>query len=274
MSTNPFSLEFTDIGRLAYAPAFELQRQTADGVLAAREVCQIDSSIPPMAGIVFLVEHDPVVTVSNRAGAMNHLVATPELLEREGVSVERTDRGGDITYHGPGQLVVYPILDLNLLNLGLHDYMRLLEESVIRTCAAFGVSCTRDPKATGVWTQRERDEADDADGADASTLDAGGSNSSGRPSQVPGAKIAAMGVRVRKWISMHGLALNVTTNLDHFRLIVPCGLVGRPVTSLKAELGKRCPSMDDVKQAITVTLRELIAEAYERAAKARARGGR
>ena len=271
MSTNPFSLEFTDIGRLAYAPAFELQRQTADGVLAAREICQIDASIPPMAGIVFLVEHDPVVTVSNRAGAMNHLVATPDLLAREGVSVERTDRGGDITYHGPGQLVVYPILDLNLLNLGLHDYMRLLEESVIRTCAAFGVSCTRDPKATGVWTQRERDEAD---GADASTLDAGPSNSPGQPSQLPNAKVAAMGVRVRKWISMHGLALNVTTNLDHFRLIVPCGLVGRPVTSLKAELGKKCPSMDDVKQTITATMRALITEAYERAIKARARSGR
>ncbi|MFO0834179.1 MAG: lipoyl(octanoyl) transferase LipB [Phycisphaerales bacterium] len=253
-------LEFTDLGRLAYAPAFELQRQTADGVLAAREVRDIDPSIQPMAGIIFLVEHDPVVTVSNRAGAMNHLVATPELLDREGVSVERTDRGGDITYHGPGQLVVYLILDLNLLNLGLHDYMRLLEESVVRTCAAFGVSCTRDPKATGVWTVRERD----ADGEDASTLES---------AATPHAKIAAMGVRVRKWVSMHGLALNVTTNLDHFRLIVPCGLIGRPVTSLKAELGKRCPGMDEVKSTLSSTLRELINEAYERAVKARARGG-
>lgn len=268
VSNIAISLEFTDVGRLAYAPAFDLQRQTADGVLAARELSQIDPSIPPMGGIVFLVEHDPVVTVSNRAGAMNHLVATPELLAREGVRVERTDRGGDITYHGPGQLVIYPILDLNLLNLGLHDYMRMLEESVIRTCAAFGVSCARDPKATGVWTQRERDEAD---GADASTLDADAASSSSQPPMIPNAKIAAMGVRVRKWISMHGLALNVTTNLDHFRLIVPCGLIGRPVTSLKAELGTKCPCMDDVKQTITGTLRALITEAYERAVTARAR---
>ncbi|MCC6968717.1 MAG: lipoyl(octanoyl) transferase [Phycisphaerales bacterium] len=264
MTTMPFILEFTDLGRLAYAPAFDLQRQTADGVLAAREVRGIDPSILPMAGIIFLVEHDPVVTVSNRAGAMSHLVATPELLEREGVSVERTDRGGDITYHGPGQLVVYPILDLNLLNLGLHDYMRLLEESVVRTCAAFGVSCTRDPKATGVWTVRERGDIHEADGEDASTLES---------AATPHAKIAAMGVRVRKWVSMHGLALNVATNLDHFRLIVPCGLVGRPVTSLKAELGKRCPTMDEVKSTLSNTLRELINEAYVRAVEARARGG-
>ncbi len=262
MAPPAFLLEFTDLGRLAYAPAFELQRQTADGVLAARAAREIDPSITPMAGTVLLVEHDPVVTVSNRAGAMNHLLATPDLLGREGVGVERTDRGGDITYHGPGQLVVYPVLDLNLLNLGLHDYMRLLEESVIRTCAAFGVSCTRDPRATGVWTQRERDEAG---GEDASTL---------ASASIPHAKIAAMGVRVRKWVSMHGLALNVTTNLDHFRLIVPCGLVGRPVTSLKAELGERCPGMDEVKQTVIRTLRALINEAYERAVKSRARGGR
>lgn len=258
-----FLLEFTDLGRLAYAPAFDLQRRTADGVLAARAAREADPSITPMAGTVLLVEHDPVVTVSNRAGAMNHLLATPELLGREGVGVERTDRGGDITYHGPGQLVVYPVLDLNLLNLGLHEYMRLLEESVIRTCAAFGVSCTRDPKATGVWTVSERADTHHADGEDASTLES---------ASIPGAKIAAMGVRVRKWVSMHGLALNVTTNLDHFRLIVPCGLAGRPVTSLQAELGDRCPGVDEVKATLSSTLRELIDAAYERAVKAR--GGR
>jgi lipoate-protein ligase B len=127
------------------------------------------------------------------------------------------------------------------------------------------VSCTRDPKATGVWTVRERLDTLHTDGEDASTLES---------AAMPHAKIAAMGVRVRKWISMHGLALNVTTNLDHFRLIVPCGLVGRPVTSLKAELGQRCPSMDEVKATLSGTLRELINEAHERGVKARARGGR
>lgn len=252
---------------MAYAPAFEVQRQAVDRVLAAREAGVTEPTLARSVGIVYLVEHDPVVTISNRAGAMDHLVAAPDLLAREGVGVERTDRGGDITYHGPGQLVAYPILDLNLLNLGLHAYMRLLEESVLRTCAAFGVPCTRDPSATGVWTTRGPDNADDPgsiDGLDAAAIDAASC------ARLPHAKIAAMGVRVRKWVSMHGLAINVTTNLDHFRLIVPCGLVGRPVTSLRAELAERCPSMDDVKHTLIDALRRLVDDAYSKAALARA----
>jgi len=142
--------------------------------------------------------------------------------------VVETDRGGDITYHGPGQLVAYPILDLNRYGLGLHAYMRLLEQVVIDTVAVWGVVGERDPGATGVW--------------------------------VRGRKIAAFGVRVRKWVSMHGLALNVTTILDHFGLVVPCGLVGRGVTSLHGELGARCPAMDDVKRTLVRSLNERLCE--------------
>jgi lipoyl(octanoyl) transferase len=177
---------------MSYLPAWEEQNRHVTEVLAARERGE------PEVGRLLMVEHDPVITVSNRAGAAANLVASPEALRMAGVSVERTDRGGDITYHGPGQLVVYPILDLNLLNLGLHAYMRMLEAAVIDTCAAFGVSARRDAAATGVWVGE------------------------------PGAKICAMGVRVRKWVSMHGLAINVTTDLSHFGLIIPCGLIGRP----------------------------------------------
>ncbi|MFG0258125.1 MAG: lipoyl(octanoyl) transferase LipB, partial [Phycisphaerales bacterium JB043] len=155
-------------------------------------------------------------------------VATPKMLEEEGVVVEQTDRGGDITYHGPGQLVVYPIVDLNRLGLNLHSYMRFLEAVVIETCAVFGVEAHRDHCATGVWVG----------GVD------GSESCEGRDG---GAKIAAIGVRVRKWVTMHGLALNVTTNLDHFKLIVPCGLVGRPVTSMKEQLGDACPTMQKIK---------------------------
>lgn len=159
-----------------------------------------------MRGVILLVEHPPVITVSQRPDAAGHLLASREALASLGVEVQATDRGGDVTYHGPGQIVLYPVLDLNAFGLRLHDYMRLLEEAVIRTLAGDGLAAERDATATGVWVRPAEGEAL--------------------------AKIAAMGVRVRRWISLHGLALNVTVNLQHFNLIVPCGLVGRPVTSL------------------------------------------
>lgn len=226
---------------MRYADAYEVQRRALEEVIGARD------SGAPEPGRIVLVEHEPVVTVSRRAGAGSHLVATPEMLARAGVEVAETDRGGDITYHGPGQLVAYPILDLNTLNLGLHDYMRLLENAVITTCARFGVPTMRDPGATGVWTVRD-----------------------GKP----GAKIAAMGVRVRRWVSMHGLALNVRTNLDHFALIVPCGLHGRAVTSLEREMGKGCPTMEEVKRALVVELTARIGAARKRARALRREAGR
>src|SRR5690606_11294576 len=134
-----------DLGRLAYEPAYRLQQDHAEEVLAAR------AAGAPEVGRVLLVEHDPVITVGRRPGAARHLLATPEMLARHGVALVETARGGDITYHGPGQLVAYPIVDLNRLNLGLHDYMRLLESAVIRTLAAYGVEGRREPGATGVW---------------------------------------------------------------------------------------------------------------------------
>lgn len=203
-----------------YQPAYERQALEVSRILAHRE------SQSSHVGTLFLVEHPPVITVSRRPGARDHLIATQAMLDREGVTIEETDRGGDITYHGPGQLVVYPILDLNRLNLRLHDYMRKLEEAVIETCRVFDVPARRETGATGVWVYSPGDET------------------------APARKVCAMGVRVRQWISMHGLALNVTTNLRHFQLIVPCGLVGRPVTSLAAELQHKTPTMDRVKDKL------------------------
>lgn len=220
-------LRHVDLGRMRYREAYHLQCLHLEEVLAAR------AAGAPEWGRVLLVEHEPVITVSARKGSEANLLATPETLARAGVALERTDRGGDITYHGPGQLVAYPILDLNALMLNLHQYMRLLEQAVIDACAVFGVEGRRDAGATGVW-------ADD-DG-------------------VP-AKVAAMGVRVRRWVSMHGLALNIDPDLDHFRLIVPCGLAGRPVTSLRRLLGDRCPALDEVKAALGAALERLIADA-------------
>ncbi len=215
-----------DLGLMEYAAAYERQKSELDAVIAARD------SANPRPGVILLVEHDPpVITLSNRPAARQHLVATDAQLARAGVTVAPTDRGGDITYHGPGQLVVYPILDLNAFRLGLHDYMRLLETAVIDTCGIFGLPARRDPSATGVWVQQQ-----------------------GAPEGAPAAKICAMGVRVRRWVSMHGLAINITTDLSHFDLIVPCGLIGRNVTSLSRELGDRCPSMESVKQTLAAQL--------------------
>ncbi len=238
---------------MGYREAYEEQCRRHEGVLAGRAASPGEGASGP--GVVLLVEHDPVITVTGRPGAAAHVLAAPETLRRAGVVVERTDRGGDVTYHGPGQLVVYPILDLNALNLGLHDYMRLLEESVIRACASWGLDATRDPSATGVWVEPhgERD----------------------APGPRPGAaKIAAMGVRVKRWVSLHGLALNVDPDLAHFGMIVPCGLAGRGVTSLARELGAACPSMGEAKAALARELVGLVDEARARAMAARGDGVR
>ena len=211
---------------MGYAPAYDAQIAHLERVLASREA---EGASRRSAGLLLLVEHDPpVITISRRPAAAEHLLASTELLARAGIEIQPTDRGGDITYHGPGQLVAYPILDLNLLGLRLHEYMRALEDAVIALCESFGVSAVRDQHATGVWA------ADDTGAAER--------------------KICAMGVRVKRWVSMHGLALNVTTNLAHFDHIVPCGLAGRPVTSLRRELGDRSPTMDETKDAL---IREL-----------------
>ncbi len=203
-----------------YARAYERQVSLNEAVLARR-----DQSAGAPAELL-LVEHDPVITVSRRPDAPGHVLASEETLRQRGVSLAQTNRGGDVTYHGPGQLVAYAIFDLKRLRLGIHEHSRLLEASVIDTLSAFGVNARRDPEATGVWVERQ------------------GVN----------AKICAIGIRVRRWVTLHGLALNIRTDLSHFDLIVPCGLHGRTVTSLERLLGDQTPSMDQVKGALVEAL--------------------
>jgi lipoyl(octanoyl) transferase len=231
---------------MPYAEAYAAQLAHLEELLSAREAGR------PEPGRILFIEHDPpVITVSRRPTARQHLVATPEMLARAGVTVAETDRGGDITYHGPGQQVVYPILDLNFLGLRLHEYMRLLEQVVIDSLSHFGVHAERDCGATGVWVGRSAECRVD-------------SAQCGEAAAPPAAKICAMGVRVKRWISLHGLALNVTTNLQHFQLIVPCGLAGRPVTSLAALLGEACPSMEEVRARLRIEFaRRLLGERGE-----------
>ena len=209
-------LEIKDIGKIAYKPALVLQREIHTKVLAARNMSKSASHH------LLLLEHEPpVITLSKRPAASKHLVATEKQLKSEGVEICSTDRGGDVTYHGPGQLVGYPICDLNILHLRLHSYIRFLEQCIIEVLACFDIKGERDDCATGVW--------------------------------VNNAKICAIGIRVSHWISMHGFALNVNPNMNHFNFIIPCGLVGRNVTSMARILGKNCPSVDEVK-AITSTI--------------------
>jgi len=193
-----------DVGRAAYEPTLRLQMRLVDEVKAAAEE----------QAYVVLVEHEPPVITLGRGAKVEHLVASRERLRQEGIEIHESSRGGDVTYHGPGQLVGYPILRLDRHGRDVHRYLRDLEEVLIRTLARFGVAGERAPGMTGVW--------------------------------VGGEKVAAIGVAVRRWVTYHGFALNVGVNLEHFGLIVPCGLHGKRVTSLNRLLG-RAVSIDEVK---------------------------
>jgi lipoate-protein ligase B len=182
-------LTVIDWGQLSYGPALARQERAVGGRLEGN----------------FLVEHSPVITFG-RAGKIEHLLASKEELTRRGVELFHITRGGDVTFHGPGQLVAYLIADLTERGRDLHRFLRELEQAVIDFLTKYHLKGERIPGKTGVW--------------------------------VGGKKICAMGVAVRNWITFHGLALNVSTSLDYFSLIVPCGLAD-PVTSLEIELKER-----------------------------------
>jgi lipoyl(octanoyl) transferase len=171
---------------------------------------------------LLLLEHPPVITlgVKTRRGP-NHIIASEETLADQGVSVHETGRGGDVTYHGPGQLVGYPILNLAPDRKDVHVYVRDIEEVLIRAAASFGIEAKRVSGLTGVWVGPEGREE----------------------------KLAAIGIRISRWITSHGFALNVSTNLNHFNLIVPCGIVDRQVTSLEKLLGRKV-AMSEAEQAV------------------------
>src|SRR5271166_3134161 len=191
------------LGRVAYGTALELQRT----LLEMRKSARIENTL-------LLLEHPPVITFGRNARLAN-VLAPPEFLAQQGIELFDIDRGGDVTYHGPGQLIAYPIIDLRSFDpkVGAVDYVRRLEEVLIRTCSDFGVGTQRIKGLTGVWTYALPDK--------------------------PEAKIAAIGVHISRSVTTHGFALNVSTDLDSFSLIIPCGITDRPVTSLERELHKQ-----------------------------------
>src|SRR5215218_8638254 len=188
---------------------------------------------------VLLVEHPPVITFGRRPGVDKNVVAPPEQIGARGVEIVPSDRGGDVTFHGPGQLVAYPIVRLIDHGLSVGAYVRTLERAVIEALAEFGVEGRKDDCAVGVWVTDR-------------TAPGPGPAACGVAGRYPPtlAKICAVGVRVRQGVTLHGVALNVTTDLSYFDLIIPCGLAGRPVTSLQKLLGPRLPEMDEVKRVV------------------------
>jgi lipoyl(octanoyl) transferase len=183
--------EFQDLGRLRYADAWDLQKQLVE----QRQKGEIPDQL-------LFVEHSPVVTMG-RNGKEENLLASPELLERAGIDFFEINRGGDVTFHGPGQIVGYPIFDLREWKRDVRAYVQAIEQVLIDTLDDFGISSERNDGAIGVWTEK--------------------------------GKVAAIGVHISRWVTSHGFALNVDTDLSYFRYIVPCGL-SRPVTNLR-ELG-------------------------------------
>ena len=204
-------ISVVQLGTVDYSTGLRLQQSLVD----LRKAGQISD-------VLLLLEHSPVITLGRNAQREN-LLASPELLARKGVELFECDRGGDITFHGPGQLVGYPIFDLRGFHprIGAVEFVRRLEEALIRTCAEFGIACERVKGMTGVWTSKEQEQA----------------------------KIAAIGVHISRGVTSHGFALNVNTDLDYFQLIVPCGIASKPVTSLQREIGREA-DLEEVARAV------------------------
>ena len=200
-------LEVRRLGIVPYAEALALQRALVEERRANR-----------VPDLLILLQHPPVITVGVRGdGGRSHIIADTDRLAALGVAVSETGRGGDVTYHGPGQIVGYPILDLRPDRCDVHRYVRDVEEVMIRTCVDYGVPAGRITGLTGAWVGSE--------------------------------KIGAIGVRISRWITSHGFAFNVSTDLDYFGLIVPCGIADRGVTSLQRVLG-RSVNIADVEESL------------------------
>ncbi|MBA3829454.1 MAG: lipoyl(octanoyl) transferase LipB [Taibaiella sp.] len=217
------TIYFKDLGVIEYGAAWDMQEELMQRNVKAKSIAYVGASEgiapapPKTTDYLFFCEHPSVYTLG-KSGHIENLLVNDARLAEMNVSFYKTNRGGDITYHGPGQVVAYPILDLEHYFTDLGKYMRCLEEAVINTLAAYNINGERLPGATGVWIE----------------------------ASVPGRarKICAMGVRCSRWITMHGLALNVNTDLKFFDYIVPCGITDKSVTSMERELGKKVDEME------------------------------
>jgi len=224
---------FKDLGLIDYQQCWDYQQKLFDEVVAAKRnnrAC-VTNRQPPTANHLLFCEHPHVYTLG-KSGSEANLLANEYLLNQKKATFHKINRGGDITYHGPGQLVGYPILDLDQFFTDVHKYLRFLEEAIITTLAEYGITASRYPDFTGVWLEPEN------------------------PAKAR--KIAALGVRMSRWVTMHGFAFNVNTDLSYFNHIIPCGISDKNVTSLQKELGRKI-DMKEVKEK----LKNHLAEVFE-----------
>ena len=216
------TIQFLELGQMDYKEAWDYQEQLFKEILDIKIANRREESATETPNYLLLIEHPHVYTLG-KSGDMANMLLNEKQLEAKGASFYKINRGGDITYHGPGQIVGYPILDLENFFTDIHKYLRLLEEMVILTLAEYGIAGTRSEGETGVW------------------LDVG----------TPFArKICAMGVRASRWVTMHGFAFNVNADLGYFDNIIPCGIRGKAVTSLNVELGVEKVNEDEVKEKL------------------------
>ncbi len=204
-------IKVVDWGSLSYSEAWDRQEEYFSQIIAHEKENRSLEQPFPTDNYLFLVEHPPVFTLG-KSGKMEHLLLKEKELNAKGISFFKTNRGGDITFHGPGQIVGYPLLDLDNFFTDIHKYLRYLEEVIIKTLADYGIKSARSDGETGVWLDLDTPFA---------------------------RKICAMGVRASRWVTMHGFAFNINTDLSYFDYIVPCGIRGKGVTSLAQELKKK-----------------------------------
>ena len=205
-----------DLGKINFEDCFDIQKELQNEIIQIKLNNRKKNLSKKTPNYLLVVEHDHVYTLG-RSGNKNNLLYSNELLNKNKISYFQTNRGGDITYHGPGQIVLYPILDLENFFTDIHKYLRLMESSVINTLKYINIESSRSPDKTGVW------------------LDVGNKNER---------KICAMGVKVSRWVTMHGLALNASNDLSYYEGIIPCGLKNSKVTSVKKEIGDLIYSYD------------------------------
>jgi lipoyl(octanoyl) transferase len=222
------TIKIIDLGHKSYSESLKVQENYFNGTISLKRSNRKTDNPQPTHNYLLWVEHPPVFTLG-KSGKMEHLLVDKMALAEKGIEFYQTNRGGDITFHGPGQLVVYPIFDLDNFFTDIHKYLRFLEEAVIETLKEYGLNGSRSQGETGVW------------------LEVG----------TPFArKICAMGVRASRWVTMHGLAFNINTDLSYFDHIVPCGIQGKGVTSLSKELGREI-SLEEVKEKLKTHLGRL-----------------
>lgn len=215
-------VELRELGLIDYKEAWDYQENLFDQIVLAKQQKRDAKTEELTPNFLLFCEHPHVYTIG-KSGKETNLLINEEMLKSRGASLYKINRGGDITYHGPGQLVAYPILDLDNFKLSIKSYIDQLEEVIILTLKRYGITATRSEGATGVW------------------LDAA--------NPVKARKICAIGVRTSHWVSMHGFAFNISTDLSYFEHIIPCGIQGKSVTSLEKELGRKV-EMEEVRNYV------------------------